>query len=119
MSEVRYILRQNCCTFDDELLVEKDVSTKLYTPEECCLFNADAAIALYTYLRDNLLEWAPNDIHTDYFENDDSGFIMIRYSGAVVWKDDGGSGDLVASFYRVKTTISSDQGNQKKTIVYL
>jgi hypothetical protein len=82
---------------EDVILDEKELGTKLYSLEEASLFNADAAIALYSFLKKNCLEWDPKDIHSDFFENDDSGFMMIQYSGSVVWRG-GNSTELVAQF---------------------
>jgi hypothetical protein len=85
---------------EDELVEEKVVGSKIYRLDEVHLFNADAAIALYTYLKENCLEWDAMDVHTGFFEDDDSGFIMIQYSGSVVWQK-GDSSDLVAQFYAI------------------
>lgn len=87
---------------EDEVMQEGQVGSKSYNEQENCLFNADAAIALYSFLKSNCLEWEAKDVVVDYFEDDDSGFAMTQYSGNVVWKRDGNSSDLIAQFYGVR-----------------
>jgi hypothetical protein len=105
-------LFKNVVDDDNDLIIEEGVVTsQIYSEEDKSSFNSDAASALYAYLKENLAEWDPKSITVDYFENDDSGLAMIRYSDSAVFKEgrhySGSSkkvecGCLVVAFYAVK-----------------
>jgi hypothetical protein len=108
----RYSLFKNIVDDDtDRTIDEGIVSSLTYTESDKAAFNADAALALYEYLRGTLAEFNPKAVTVGFFENDDTGLAMIQYSDSAVFKawrhhtqssEKVECGSLIVQFYAVR-----------------